>query len=136
MALLKQGETAIAWGYLSKDASFRKFDSGKQVANFSICYGSEPGEDGGRRKYKYIGVDAWGLLGLYASAFEKGDTVLVAGRLEKDEYRSQKKGFDIYKIIADVAIVQPVFAEEDHSLDPPVFTELDGDGGGDAELPF
>lgn len=108
MGYLKNGNYMIAWGALGKDARYREYPSGKRVANFGICYESLRGA-GGRYFSKYINVDVWGDLALYAGGLEQGDVVLVAGTVERDEYNSEKKQSDQYKIVCrnrDIVVLQ------------------------------
>lgn len=108
MGYLKNGNSMILWGGLGRDATYREFPkTGKRVANFSICYLTEKL----RGKYinKYMNIDVWGDLALYAGNLEAGDVVLVAGTVELDLYESQKKGEDVYKVVCrknDVVVLQ------------------------------
>jgi len=108
MGYLKNGNYMVVWGALGKDARYREYQSGKRVANFGICYESLKGQNG-RYFNKYINVDVWGDLALYAGGLEQGDSVLVAGTVERDDYNSQKKGSDQYKIVCrnrDIVLLQ------------------------------
>ena len=44
---------------------------------------------------------AWGEVADFAQNLERGDTVLCAGYLVKDEYRSHKENADIYQLTCD-----------------------------------
>ena len=108
MGYFKNGNSIMLWGGLGRDATYREFPkSGKRVANFSINYLTEKV----RGKYinKYMNIDAWGDIALYAGNLEAGDTVLVCGSVELDEYESKKKGEDVYKVVCrrnDVILLQ------------------------------
>lgn len=135
MGIIQHKGNVIAWGYLGQDAKHKEFDSGKSVTNFSLRYGSEASTDnGGRRKNLYIDVDAWNQIGGYAANFEKGDNVVVFGRMIKDDYKSNKQGHDVFKISADMCLVQPFVGEAYDGS----FADDSGDGdngggeGGDA----
>ncbi len=107
---------AIFVGTVHQDAKTNVTKSGLHVANFSICYGKEDG-DTGAKKGKYINCIAWRDLADYAANLEAGDVVLAAGTLSRDEYRSNKKGSDVYQLTCQIILVQPdampdVFDEE------------------------
>lgn len=128
MGYIKQGKYMLAWGTVGKNVNYRDFPSGKAVTNFSVRYDLEDGDGQGRKKGKYLNVDAWKEggehdLALYASCLEPGDSVFVAGRLERDAYQSDKKGEDVYKLNADHISVQQyaddgAFSEEDAEEEP------------------
>lgn len=117
MGYIKQGGSMLIWGAVGKDVRHRDFPSGKSVTNFSVRIGFEAGDGPGRKKGKYLDVDAWKRdeehdLALYCSGLEPGDIVLCAGELERDGYQSDKKGEDVYKLNAETVLVQP-FADAD-----------------------
>ena len=112
MGYIKQGNTIVAWGPVGKRVNFKEFPSGKAVTNFSIQYEFKRDEDGNKQR-KYLDVDAWGDLAYYTSGLESGDTVLLAGNLIRDVYRSEKTGEDVLKLNAAICLVQPVIGGED-----------------------
>lgn len=112
MGYLKGADSnAVFWGRVTKDATFRTFESGSRVANFSIAY--ERYEEDGKSKSKYIDVNAWASLADYAAGIERNDYVLVAGALRRDNYQSEKKGQEIYNLRADLVLVQERAYEQD-----------------------
>ena len=133
----------VIWGQVAQNATFRCFDSGKSVSNFSVKYGRAESDGQGSKKGLFINVSAWGKTGEYASGLEKGDYVLCAGTLERDDYRSKKKGEDIFLLNAEIVLVQPVPVYAEEPADAPEnsgvpegsgFSEQDEDEGG--QLPY
>ena len=43
--------------------------------------------------------------------FSRGETLLVAGYWQKDEWRSKKEGKNIYMIVAEFVIAQPDYSQ-------------------------
>lgn len=120
MGYIKQGGNMLIWGAVGKDVRHRDFPSGKSVTNFSVRIGFEPGDGPGRKKGKYLDVDAWKRdeehdLALYCSGLEPGDIVLCAGELERDGYQSDKKGEDVYKLNAETVLVQSFADAEEYA---------------------
>ena len=126
-----------------KDARYKEFDSGRRVADFSVCYGYAPGDEPGRKKGQYIDVKCWGDLSDYARYLEKGDRVLISGTLTKDK-RQDQDGKDRWYLNADFCTAQPQIQlteeeaepemEEDAAEDEPLpkeFAETNPYGGGD-----
>ena len=164
MGYFKQKDCVIFYGTVSGNVRHRVFESGKMVTNFGVAYEKTLDENGEKKK-SVIYVDAWGKnLASYAACLERGDIVLVAGRLKRDDYMSQKNGTDSYKLNADLVICQPTADYEDgeyneeaadalereerprrggktdyeknyrEAYEDPGLVELPGDDGG--ELPF
>lgn len=50
----------VVWGQVTQDATFRHFDSGKSVCNFSLKYGRAESNGQGSKKGLFINVSAWG----------------------------------------------------------------------------
>lgn len=132
----------VVWGQVTQDATFRHFDSGKSVCNFSVKYGRAESNGQGSKKGLFINVSAWGKTGEYAAGLEKGDYVICAGTLERDDYRSKKKGEDIFLLNAEIVLVQPVPVYAEEAAETPEngtgneggFAETAEDG--DGELPL
>ena len=103
MVPIKNGNNSvIIWGRVSSnEATYREFESGKRVSNFSVQYDSVPGEDGGKRKGVYVDCSAWGEIADFARNLERGDNVLCCGRLDLDKYASGKKGEDVYRLTCE-----------------------------------
>lgn len=107
MGLLVFKNYAICWGSAAniKNALTK---TGKSVTSFSIQYGKE-----GDNKL-YQNCNAWGDLSRkYLNRLDRGDTVLVIGRMEKDDYWSEKNGTDEFKLIVEWANVQEQFDGDD-----------------------
>lgn len=107
MGLLKFGNSAICWG-AATNIKNQITKTGKSVTAFSIQYG----KDGDNKLYQ--NCNAWGDLSRkYLNRLDRGDYVLVIGRMEKDDYWSEKKGVDEYKLIVEFANVQDLFDGDD-----------------------
>lgn len=108
MTPIIKGNSALIWGTLSKDAPEQPkyFPSGRRVTNFSIAYENRKKADGSGWENTYINCSAWGDLADYATCLERGDQVLIAGRLEKDKYQSERKGEEVMMIVCDMIMVQ------------------------------
>ena len=140
MTPLCKGKSIIMWGTCTSGPHVRTFDNGKVKTVFSLRY-NQTKNDAGEKISDYIDIESWGNLARYAACVEKGDDILVAGEYAKDNYRSEKKGEDIYVVKASIILAQPVAdempetEEEPRTVDNPVdvFTEEEGDDG---ELPF
>lgn len=80
----------------------------KPYTSFSIMYE----KDGDEKLYQ--NCVAWGDLSKkYLNRLDKGDTVLVFGTLEKDDYWSERNGTDEYKLTVSFAAVQELFNDDD-----------------------
>lgn len=140
MTPICKGKSIIMWGTCTSGPHVRTFDNGKVKTVFSLRY-NQTKNDAGEKISDYIDIESWGNLARYAACVEKGDDILVAGEYAKDNYRSEKKGEDIYVVKASIILAQPVAdempetEEEPSTVDHPVdvFTEEEGDDG---ELPF
>lgn len=107
MGLLIFKNYALCWGGATNIKN-QITKSGKSVTSFSIQYGKE-----GENKL-YQNCNAWGDLSRkYLNRLDRGDTVLVIGRMEKDDYWSEKKGSDEFKLIVEWANVQEQFDGDD-----------------------
>lgn len=105
----------VLWGTVTSGPKVRRFDSGKAKVNISVCYENRRNENGDTVK-KYLDVDSWGRLAKMASHLERGDDVTVVGFLARDDYRSDRKGEDVFVLKADQIHVQQhfdTFADED-----------------------
>ena len=140
MTPICKGKSIIMWGTCTSGPHVRTFDNGKVKTVFSLRY-NQTKNDAGEKISDYIDIESWGNLARYAACVEKGDDIFVAGEYAKDNYRSEKKGEDIYVVKASIILAQPVAdempetEEEPRTVDRPVdvFTEEEGDDG---ELPF
>lgn len=118
------GESIIIFGTITRDARYHEFESGFRVTNFSVRYGVDYGEDG-EKSGKFMDVKAWGrdfdhALCDYCACLEKGDFVLVAGTMKKDN-KPDQDGNDRWYLNAEyVAAQQTVQPEEsDYDEDAP-----------------
>lgn len=112
MTPLCKDHSLVLWGTVTQDAKTRTFNNGKMKTSFSMRYHTDKDEDGNKIS-KYMEVEAWGNLAMYASGIERGDDVLVAGEYMKDNYLSEKKGEPRYKLSASIILVQPIAEEPD-----------------------
>lgn len=110
---VKQGDYMVIVGPVSgKDARYKEFESGATVADFSVRYDKDPGGESGAKQGKYIDVKCWRELSQYARYLERGDVVLVAGKLTRDK-RKNEDGSDRWYLNAEFVSAQPQIAEEE-----------------------
>ena len=110
---VKQGDYMIIVGPVSgKDARYVEFESGATVADFSVRYDKDPGGEVGAKQGKYIDVKCWRELSQYARYLERGDVVMVAGKLTRDK-RKNDDGNDRWYLNAEFVSAQPQIAEEE-----------------------
>lgn len=110
MTPLCKGKSLILWGTCTSGPRVRTFDNGKTKTTFSIRYDQKKNEDG-EKISTYMDVEAWGKLAQYAACVERGDDLLCAGEYVRDNYRSDKKGEDVYTLKASIILAQPVADE-------------------------
>lgn len=137
MTPLCKGKSLILWGTCTSGPRVRNFDNGKTKTTLSVRYNQKRNDDG-EKISDYMEIEAWGRLAQYAACVEKGDDLLVAGEYAKDNYRSEKKGEDVFVLKASIILAQPVAEEmpednENGASIPSVFSEEDSDDG---SLPF
>lgn len=110
---VKQGDYMVIVGPVSgKDARYKEFESGATVADFSVRYDKDPVGESGAKQGKYIDVKCWRELSQYARYLERGDVVLVAGKLTRDK-RKNEDGSDRWYLNAEFVSAQPQIAEEE-----------------------
>lgn len=116
----------IASGAVGSNKGIQSTKTGKQYCTFSIAVARVENET------QWANVKAWSNLALVADGLQKGECVLVTGRLEEREYNGKQ-----YKdIIADYigkapdAFARPVEAGESGEYQAPAT------GDEDSELPF
>ncbi len=138
MTPLCKGKSLIIWGTCTSGPRVRTFDSGKTKTTLSVRYNQKRNDD--REKISdYMEIEAWGPLARYAACVEKGDDLLVAGEYVKDNYRSERKGEDMYVLKASIILAQPVADEMPDTEDEPASTSstfTDVTNEDDGELPF
>lgn len=117
MKPIGKGSSFLVWGSATKDARTFVLSSGKHKTTFSIVYNRTKDEDGNKVS-EYLDVEAWESLADYAAGIEKGDTLLIGGQYMRDDYRSEKKGEEIWKLVAGVILVQPTAAYEEDYEEP------------------
>ena len=109
----KQGDYMFVVGPVSgRDARYKEFDSGATVADFSVRYDKDPGGESGAKQGKYIDVKCWRELSQYARYLERGDVVMVAGKLMRDK-RKNDDGNDRWYLNAEYVSAQPQIAVEE-----------------------
>lgn len=116
MTPICKGKSLILWGTCTSGPRVRTFDNGKTKTTFSLRYDQKKNEDG-EKISTYMDVEAWGKLAQYAACVERGDDLLCAGEYVKDNYRSEKKGEDVYTLKASIILAQPVAEEMPESED-------------------
>ena len=110
---VKQGDYMVIVGPVSgKDARYKEFKSGATVADFSVRYDKDPGGESGAKQGKYIDVKCWRELSQYARYLERGDVVLVAGKLTRDK-RKDDDGNDRWYLNAEFCAAQPQIQVEE-----------------------
>lgn len=110
---VKQGDYMVIVGPVSgKDARYKEFESGATVADFSVRYDKDPGGESGAKQGKYIDVKCWRELSQYARYLERGDMVLVAGKLTRDK-RKNDDGNDRWYLNAEFCCAQPTIQVEE-----------------------
>lgn len=103
---VKQGDYMVIVGPVSgKDARYKEFESGATVADFSVRYDKDPGGEIGAKQGKYIDVKCWRELSECARHLERGDVVLVAGKLMRDK-RKNDDGNDRWYLNAETCVPQ------------------------------
>lgn len=107
--VIRDKDSALFLGCVTLDPTFKEFESGKNLCEFAIKYDYiPPATRGGKGENKYIYVKAWNAdsrpLLTTAKYLTKGDYLWVAGRVERDEYRSEKKGADVFYLTAEAVI--------------------------------
>lgn len=107
MKPIAKGNSIILWGTAAQDAQVRSFQTGKLKTTLSLRYHTEKDAED-KKVSSYINVETWGDLARYAACVERGDELLVCGEYRRDDYRSQKKGEDVFIIKAAMILVQPI----------------------------
>ena len=108
MALLKFGDYAVVWGNAVNINNTITKGKGTNVTTFSVQYG----KDGDTKLYQ--NCIAWADLSKkYFNRLDKGDLILVIGRLVKDDYWSERNGKDEYKLVVEYGHVQELFDSGD-----------------------
>ena len=106
MGYLKQGNTMLIVGRVTREAKHRKTKSGKSVASFAMQYDRHHDEDG-NNVYDYMDVSMWHdsakFIGDENIGIAKNDIVLVVGYVVKDSYHSTENEIK-YKISADIVL--------------------------------
>ena len=122
----------IASGSVSRDPEMKTTKTGKFVTEFSVIAGKKP--DGTTR---FVNCKAWNDLAQAAATLRKGESVMVAGRLDSREYNGKTYndlvcdwvGLSLGGGTATATAPAPTAATS-----APTFTELSDDDT--SELPF
>ena len=83
-----------AWGRVNNQPKISETSKGN-VAHFFLVYRRE--YENGKPNYLSISCEMWGDDAEYCRYLEKGDYVMVDGRLEKNDYNGQSS----YKIVVE-----------------------------------
>lgn len=110
-------------GILGREIQLSKTNNGNSVCNFSISV--YIGKDGnGNSKTKWFHWRAWGWVAERLSKAKVGDTLIVSGFADVDEYRN-KDGIDVQRT---------VFVANDGHIEPKY--EANYDVPDDGTFPF
>lgn len=96
--------TVTVVGNLTRDPELRFTTGGKGIASFGIAVNRRYQQNGDWvEKVSFFNVTAWDTLGENASAsLQKGNRVIVTGRLEQREYEtSSGEKRNVVEIVAD-----------------------------------
>jgi single-stranded DNA-binding protein len=105
----KLGDGVLITGNASKDAELKRVGE-KQSPNTK--WGVAVGKDA-EDKVVFVNCEAWGRLAYKASEIQKGDPVLVIGKLESHEYQ----GKTYHTVVAE--FLQHIGKTENHTQDKP-----------------
>ena len=79
----------IQMGHMTRDAELKSLESGTKVCEFALAVTrSWKVEDEWKEKTSFFECVAWGYKAEAAAKLEKGDLVLVEGRLEQDRWET------------------------------------------------
>lgn len=118
MLLIGKEGNCVASGALSQDAKY--FEVGKNnipKLQFSLKI-SEFKKPDGTKERKWQNCECWFDMAKQFSGLERGDTLIVAGRLKKDDYWTEhgKTGETVYLLVCDAIVIASngnVFAESE-----------------------
>lgn len=121
----------VLQGRLTADATLRYTKSEKPVASFTIAVdrGKDKGTD-------FIPCVAWNQTGLFVdSYFNKGDMILVEGRLTQrnyeDSHGNKRTAYEV--VVSSVNFCGSKAKNDDKPVSEPVFLDMSED---ESELPF
>lgn len=78
------------------------------ISTFSVQYGYDKESE----TNLYLNCTAWkDLSSKYLNRLDRGDTILCIGKLEKDEYWSERNHKDEFRMIVEFAQVQTQFED-------------------------
>ena len=98
---MEDGAAVAIWGF-SSDVKLQTTKSGKVFANFSIWCGNQDDNK------QFMHISAYAEAAQVATQITKGDMVYVLGHFMIDEYWTEKKGEDVYKVKADCIFNQAI----------------------------
>jgi single-strand DNA-binding protein len=88
-------------GFLGSDAEAKTTPNGKVVTTLSLATKTSFLKDGEcTARAEWHCIQAWGKLGEYAAAFQKGAQVRVEGELRSREYQTDGNRVRTYEIVA------------------------------------
>ena len=94
----------ILIGNLTRDPEIRSFQSGTQVANFSLAVNEKrKGRDGELiEEVAFIDVTCWGRMSEIIDSYaKKGSSLLVEGRLKQESWEKDGRTHTKLKVVAD-----------------------------------
>jgi single-strand DNA-binding protein len=88
-------------GFLAHHAEVKTTPSGRAVTTLSLATKTSFTKDGERQeRTEWHRIQAWGKLGEYAAAFQKGSHIRVEGELRGREYETDSGQVRTYEIVA------------------------------------
>jgi len=93
----------IVWGEVWSEPFSRKVGA-KQVSTTSFYLRYDAKKVNGKLDAKTLCVTAWGRLSGQAALLQKRHEVVVFGMIQKDDYNSERKNKEMYKVTAQAII--------------------------------
>lgn len=117
MLLKLNDDYAVVMGTAAKISTKNVGSKGTSITNFSVMYHYDKETE----ERQYLNCIAWkDLSSKYLNRLDKGDMVLCIGRMEKDDYWSERNGKDEFKMTVEFAQVQTLYEDSfdvDEELD-------------------
>lgn len=103
----KVGNNVIVWGTATAPNT-KLTKTGKTVTEFNIVIGKDADQ-----KNIYLKITAWEKLAKqFASFIDKHDALTVIGRVERDDYWTEKNQRETYAITANRIMAQQFYGDE------------------------